>query len=133
KFTVTMTYKCSFACIKVTSVLAFMLFFHTAFAQDGFRDVDKVLDEKQKLLGKDYVCMIWKKDDTLVYKKEFGDFNSKTVAPVASCSKWLTAALVMMFVDEGKLSLDDKITNWLPIYEKYGKGYITIRHCLSHL
>jgi len=110
-----------------------MLFLQTSFAQQNFSDVDNILAQKQKLLGKDYVCMIWKKDDTLVYKKEFGDFNSKTQAPIASCSKWLTAALVMMFVDEGKLSLDDKITNWLPIYEKYGKGYITIRHCLSHL
>ena len=128
-----MAYKSSSACIKVTSLLAFMLFLQTSFAQQNFSDVDNILAQKQKLLGKDYVCMIWKKDDTLVYKKEFGDFNSKTQAPIASCSKWLTAALVMMFVDEGKLSLDDKITNWLPIYEKYGKGYITIRHCLSHL
>ena len=128
-----MAYKSSCTCIKVTSLMAFMLFLQTSFAQQNFSDLDNILAQKQKLLGKDYVCMIWKKDDTLVYKKEFGDFNSKTQAPIASCSKWLTAALVMMFVDEGKLSLDDKITNWLPIYEKYGKGYITIRHCLSHL
>jgi CubicO group peptidase (beta-lactamase class C family) len=128
-----MAYLSSSACMKVTSLLAFMLFFQAGFSQQNFSDVDKILSEKQQLLGKDYVAMIWKKDDTLLYKKEFGDFNSKTVAPIASCSKWLTAALVMMFVDEGKLSLDDKITNWLPIFEKYGKGYITIRHCLSHM
>jgi CubicO group peptidase (beta-lactamase class C family) len=39
----------------------------------------------------------------------------------------------MTFVDEGKLSLDDKITKWLPEYEKYAKNYITIRTCLSHM
>jgi CubicO group peptidase (beta-lactamase class C family) len=128
-----MAYNRSSACIKVTSVLAFMLFFQTSFGQPNFGDLATILEQKQKLLGKDYVCMVWKKDDTLVYKKEFGDFNSKTQAPIASCSKWMTAALVMMFVDEGKLSLDDKITNWLPVYEKYGKGYITIRQCLSHM
>ena len=77
--------------------------------------------------------MIWEKNDTLIYKKETGDFNSKTQAPIASCSKWLTAALVMTFVDEGKLSLDDNITKWLPEFEKYGKNYITIRTCLSHM
>ncbi|HEY0432546.1 MAG TPA: serine hydrolase, partial [Chitinophagaceae bacterium] len=59
--------------------------------------------------------------------------NSKTQAPVASCSKWLTAALVMTFVDEGKLSLDDKIARWLPEFEKYGKNYISIRDCLCHM
>ena len=62
-----------------------------------------------------------------------GLFNSKTVAPIASASKWLTAVLVMQLVDEGKLSLDDNISRYLPEFEKYGKNYITLRHCLSHL
>src|SRR5213075_3338675 len=128
-----MAYKSAGTCLKGISLFLSLLLLQPVVAQSNFSELDNSLKEKQKLLGKDFVVMIWKKDDTLVYKKEAGDFNSKTQAPVASCSKWLTAALVMMFVDEGKLSLDDKITNWLPIYEKYGKGYITIRHCLSHL
>jgi CubicO group peptidase (beta-lactamase class C family) len=127
-----MTYKNALTCIKVTGVLIFMLLLQPVFGQPNFNDLDNILQQKQKLLGKDYVVMIWKKDDTLVYKKEAGDFNSRTVAPVASCSKWLTTALVMMFVDEGKISLDDKITKWLPEFEKYGKNFITVRHCLSH-
>src|SRR2546423_8377355 len=110
---VTMAYKNFSTCTKVISSLFFLLFLQPVIAQQNFSDLDNVLQEKQKLLGKDFVVMIWskgtlseKKDDTLVYKKEIGEFNSKTQAPVASCSKWLTAALVMMFVDEGKLSLD---------------------------
>jgi CubicO group peptidase (beta-lactamase class C family) len=79
------------------------------------------------------VVLIWEKDDTLVYKKEVGEYKSKTVAPIASCSKWLTAALVMQFVDEGKISLDDPVVKYLPVFEKYMKKYITIRHCLSHM
>ncbi len=128
-----MACKNSSTCIKVTTVFAFLLLLQPVFAQQKFSDLDDIFLQKQKLLGKDFVVMIWKKDDTLVYKKELGDFNSKTQAPIASCSKWLTAALVMTFVDEGKLSLDDKITKWLPEFEKYGKNYITIRTCLSHL
>jgi CubicO group peptidase (beta-lactamase class C family) len=130
-----MAYNRSSACTKVTFLFAVMLIFQTGFAQKNFSDIDNILMQKQPLLGKDYVALIWSKQqgDTLVYKKEFGEFNSKTQEPIASCSKWLTAALVMMFVDEGKLSLDDKVSNWLPIFEKYGKGYITIRHCLSHM
>ncbi|HEY6503037.1 MAG TPA: serine hydrolase domain-containing protein [Chitinophagaceae bacterium] len=112
---------------------AFLLFLQPVFAQYDFKELDQEFQNKQPLLGKDMVFMIWKKDDTLIYKKEVGDFNSKTVAPIASCSKWLTAALVMQFVDEGKLSLDDKITRWLPEFEKYGKNYITLRLCLSHM
>jgi CubicO group peptidase (beta-lactamase class C family) len=35
-------------------------------------------------------------------------------------------------VQEGKLSLDDNVGKYLPIFPKWMKGYITIRHCLSH-
>jgi CubicO group peptidase (beta-lactamase class C family) len=132
-----MTYKTCFPCIKGMNLSAILLILQSVLqavvAQQKFSELDDILTQKQKLLGKDFVVMLWKKDDTLVYKKELGDFNSKTQAPIASCSKWLTAALVMTFVDEGKLSLDDKITKWLPEFEKYGKNYITIRTCLSHM
>jgi CubicO group peptidase (beta-lactamase class C family) len=138
----TMAYPILSVCIKVTTVLAFLLILQPVVGQrnakplpgqEKLSDLDDLLAQKQKTLGKDFVVMVWKKDDTLVYKKELGEFNSKTQAPVASCSKWLTAALVMTFVDEGKLSLDDKIAKWLPEFEKYGKNYITIRNCLSHM
>lgn len=102
------------------------------FAQYNWTELDAELQAKQKLLGENVVAMIWK-DGAVIYKKEMGDFNSTTVAPIASCSKWLTAALVMQFVDEGKLSLDDKVARYIPAFEKNGKGDITIRHCLSHM
>ena len=139
-----MTYKHWFTCIKGINFIAALLLLQsvlqpiaaqkkTDVGQQKFPELDDIISQKQKLLGKDFVVMLWKKDDTLVYKKELGDFNSKTQAPIASCSKWLTTALVMTFIDEGKLSLDDKITKWLPEFEKYGKTYITIRACLSHM
>jgi CubicO group peptidase (beta-lactamase class C family) len=138
----TMAYRIYLSCIKVTSLLGFLLILQPVAGQknlkplpgqEKFSDLDELLVQKQKAFGKDFVVMLWKKDDTLVYKKEIGEFNSKTQAPIASCSKWLTVALVMTFVDEGKLSLDDKISKWLPEFEKYGKNYITIRNCLSHM
>lgn len=128
-----MAYKNSSTCTKVITLFGLLLLFQPAFSQKNFTDLDDILQQNQKLLGKDFVVMIWKKNDTLAYEKHFGDFNTKTQAPIASCSKWLTAALVMEFVDQGKLSLDDKITKWLPEFEKYGKNYITIRTCLSHM
>jgi CubicO group peptidase (beta-lactamase class C family) len=127
-----MSYKVSSICTKVISVALFMLLLQPAFAQNKWAELDSELQAKQKLLGTNLVAMIWK-GDSLVYKKEMGDFNSKTQAPIASCSKWLTAALVMQFVDEGKISLDDKIGKWLPEFDRYGKAYITIRNCLSHM
>ena len=126
-----MSYKVSGICLKVLSVLCFLLLLQPANAQYNWTAVDTELQTNQKLLGNNVVAMIWK-GDSLIYKKEMGDFNSKTQAPIASCSKWLTAALVMQFVDEGKISLDDPVVKYLPYFEKYFKSYITIRQCLSH-
>ena len=39
----------------------------------------------------------------------------------------------MQFIDEGKLSLDDKVSKYIPLFATYNKNYITIRHCLSHM
>ena len=103
-----------------------------AYCQYNWTELDAELQAKQKLLGNNVVTMIWK-GDSIIYKKEMGDFTTKTQAPVASCSKWLTAALVMQFVDEGKISLDDPVVKYLPFFEKYFKSYITIRQCLSHM
>ncbi|HEX7845567.1 MAG TPA: serine hydrolase domain-containing protein [Chitinophagaceae bacterium] len=126
-----MSHKVSLICMKVTSITAFLLFFQPLFAQNKWAELDQELQAKQKLLGTNVVAMIW--TDTLVYKKEMGDFNTKTQAPIASCSKWLTAALIMQLVDEGKVSLDDKVGRWIPEFARYGKSYITLRDCLSHM
>jgi CubicO group peptidase (beta-lactamase class C family) len=129
---VTMSHKVSLICLKSSLAAVFMLFLQPVVAQYNWTETENYLRDEQKLLGTDAVAMIWK-GDSLIYKKEMGKFDSKTQAPIASCSKWLTAALVMQFVDEGKLSLDDKVIKYIPEFDKYFKGYITIRQCLSHM
>lgn len=89
------------------------------------------LQKYAKDLGNDFVVMV-QQADKLVYKMEFGEMKATMQEPVGAASQWLTAALVMTFVEEGKLSLDDKLGDYLPIYQSYSKGYITIRQCLSH-
>jgi CubicO group peptidase (beta-lactamase class C family) len=96
----------------------------------NFPDLDGVVQKNQKQFGNNLVAMVW--TDTLVYKRELGEFDAKTVVPIASASKWLTAALALKMAEEGKISLDDKVSQYLPIFELYGKNYITIRHCLTH-
>ncbi|RYY53359.1 MAG: class C beta-lactamase-related serine hydrolase [Chitinophagaceae bacterium] len=130
---VTMSYKTTRNCLKCSILALGLLVLQVATAQDGFADLDQALSAKQKQLGKSYVLQVWKAGDTLAYLKTSPELNARTAVPVAGSSKWLTAALLMVFVDEGKISLDDKITRWLPEFEKYGKNYITLRHCLSHM
>jgi CubicO group peptidase (beta-lactamase class C family) len=61
------------------------------------------------------------------------DFTADTRQPVASCSKWYSAALVMRFADEGRLQLSDTVGKYLPVLSQHGKGNITISQCLSHM
>lgn len=49
---------------------------------------------------------------------------------IASISKQFLGALVLLLEDEGKLSLDDKVTKYMP--EVTGADRITIRQLLSH-
>lgn len=127
-----MSYKFALICLKCSLLGLFLLFLQPVRAQEDWSDLDAALTSRQKLLGNNLVMMVWK-NDTVAYKKELGEFNSKTQAPIASASKWLTAALVMVLVDEGKLSLDDKVSQYIPEFERYGKNYITLRICLSHM
>jgi CubicO group peptidase (beta-lactamase class C family) len=126
-----MSHNAAARCLKFSTLLGFMLICLAGQAQYNFGEVDNFLSATQKALGNDVAALIYK-DGKIIYQKELGTFTIKTKAPIASCSKWLTAALVMTFVDEGKLSLDDKVSTYLPIFETYGKTYITIRNCLSH-
>ncbi len=119
-------------CMKVSLGLIFLLLLQPAYSQYNFTEVDKKIEDAKKELGGNAIAMIYK-DGKIIYQKAIGEFTAKTQAPIASCSKWLTAALVMTYVDEGKLSLDDKVSKFLPIMTKYSKGFITIRHCLSHM
>lgn len=117
--------------MKVSPTLIFMLLLQVVHGQYDFSALDEKLETYKSKLGNNVVAMIYK-DGKMIYNKSLGDFNATTQAPVASCSKWLTAALVMTFVDEGKLSLDDYVSKYIPEFTSYGKGYITIRQCLSH-
>lgn len=64
---------------------------------------------------------------------DLGNYTADTKQQIASCSKWLSAALIMTFIDEGKLKLTDSVGKFLPALTKAGKGKITISQCLSHL
>jgi len=134
--------------------ILFLLSFTTVSAQD-FHKVDAWLDTHTEEMGGRSFLIIYK-DGKIVHthavnnlsrrqkvianviarrtNKEANteDYVINTRQPIASCSKWLSAALVMTFVDEGKLKLNDTIGKYLPVLSKSGKGKITIAQCLSH-
>ena len=54
-----------------------------------------------------------------------------TVYPIGSDTKQFTAAAILQLRDQGKLSVDDEITKWLPDFETRGNK-VTLRHLLGH-
>ena len=127
----TMSYKVKRTCLTFSMLLISLLIWRPVFSQFDFGQLDQLFKQNQKILG-NYAALIYK-DGKIVYQKQGNtDFTIKSPALIANAGNWLTAALVMTFVDEGKISLDDKVSNYIPIFKTYSKSYITIRNCLTN-
>src|SRR5664279_2399814 len=125
-------------------------------AQSGFAKLDDWMEVNTKEMGGRTILVIYK-DGKIIYNKSVNemsrrqkkldkyvskkqgkstdtdDYTLESRQLIASCSKWYSAALVMTFVDEGKLRLSDTVGSFLPVLSQHGKGNITISECLSHL
>jgi CubicO group peptidase (beta-lactamase class C family) len=125
-------------------------------AQQSFSKVDQWLADNVSKMGGRAILLVYK-DGKVIYTHaenemsgrqkmvnkflakrsgkaaNTGDFTTTSRQMVASCSKWFSAALVMTFVDEGKLKLTDTVGKYLPVLSQHGKGNITISECLSHM
>jgi uncharacterized protein YbbC (DUF1343 family)/CubicO group peptidase (beta-lactamase class C family) len=57
-----------------------------------------------------------------------------TIFDLASLTKVVaTTTSVMMLVEEGKIRLNDRVSTFIPGFERYGKANITIRHLMTHV
>jgi CubicO group peptidase (beta-lactamase class C family) len=136
-----MSYKVKVTCLACSLTFISLLFCLASFSQKkpapspspyNFDALDNLVKQNQKALGPDFVVLVWK-DGLPVYTKEgSADFTAKAQSPIAGAANWMISALVMTYVDEGKLSLDDKVSKYIPIFSTYMKSYITIRNCLTN-
>ena len=84
-------------------------------------------------------CVLAIDDGKVVFEHTSGlaDIDAKTPCTLqtnfrmASVSKQFTATAVMLLVDLGKLSLDDKLTKFFPGFPDYGDK-ITVKQLLAH-
>jgi CubicO group peptidase (beta-lactamase class C family) len=94
-----------------------------------FSAVDRILERAAPRLNGCALVLV--KDGRVIYRKAFGRFSADKVVPVASASKWLSGAVIMSLVDEGRLRLDDPVSKYLPEFDG-DKAGITVRHLFSH-
>jgi CubicO group peptidase (beta-lactamase class C family) len=152
-----MAYKLLKYCLHSSFLLAALLFYQVSSGQTNFKPVEDWVKSNLRELGGRAVLMIYK-DGRMIYSESFNksgirqkmgakmiarktgkdarelmaDYDENSRIGLASCSKWLSAALVMTFADEGKLKLTDTVGKFLPVMSANGKGNITIEQCLSH-
>ncbi len=67
----------------------------------------------------------------LVQQEAWLGYSLDTIVPIASGSKWFTAATIMTMVDEGLIGLDEPIATYVPELEGRKTGEITMRQLLS--
>ena len=83
------------------------------------------------------------KNDTVIYSKGFGSreigkdpkVNDQTTFGIGSISKSFTALTLGLLVDEGKISWDDRVKDYLSyfeLYDPYVSENFTIRDLLTH-
>src|ERR1700722_14532467 len=51
---------------------------------------------------------------------------------IASITKPVTVAAVMMLLERGRLALDDHVTDYVPAFAANGKRDVLIRHLMTH-
>ena len=57
-----------------------------------------------------------------------------TVFDLASLTKVVaTTTAMMQLVEQGTVRLTDPVASWVPGFERFGKGGITVRHLLTHV
>ena len=116
-------------------VFGLWLFAMPAFASETVYDFSAVTNLIQSWVNKDYYSgcgLIVAKGDKIVFERCFGNSTPDKVFFIASSGKWLAATTIMTLVDEGKLSLEDHPSRWLPEFKDDPKDKTTLRQLLSH-
>jgi len=104
---------------------------------DETAQVDTLVTDALKSSGAPSASVAIVRDGKIVFAKAYGDQGPgmKATSPaakyqIASISKQFTAAAILLLEDEGRLSLDDKVSKWVP--DITDADQITIRQLLSH-
>lgn len=109
-----------------------------SFAQQNVQKIDALLKQYNDY-GQFNGSILVAENGKVIYKKGFGMANMEWNIPnqpdtkfrIASITKQFTAALVLQLVEEGKIKLDGKITDYLTDYRKDTGGRVTIHQLLN--
>ncbi len=110
-----------------------------AFAQQNAQQIDDLLKQYYEYGQLNGTVLVADKGK-IIYEKGFGQANMEwaianqpdTKFRIGSVTKQFTATLILQLVEEGKIKLDGKLSDYLPDYRKDTGSKITIHQLLNH-
>ena len=127
----------NFCLIGFFSVL--IVFSHDIMAQDLEKSFDEIISAQYKP-AEPGAAVLLAKEGKIIYRKAFGmadlelgvPMKPEMVFEIGSMTKQFTAVSILMLMEQGKLTLEDDITKYIPDYPTQGYK-ITIHHLLTHI
>src|SRR5690349_4651879 len=121
------------------ALLAILALQTSAFAQDKGAKIDELLSLYQKYDQFNGSALV-AENGKVIYKGGFGLANMEWNIPntpdtkfrLGSITKQFTATLTMQLVEQGKIKLDAKISDYLPDYRQDIGQKVTIHQLLTH-
>ncbi|HEU4834983.1 MAG TPA: serine hydrolase [Pyrinomonadaceae bacterium] len=112
---------------------------HLAFAQDHATKIQELLSLAHKYRQFNGAALV-AENGKVVYKGAYGQANMEWNLPntpdtkfrLGSITKQFTATVIMQLVEQGKIKLDAKLSDYLPDYRKDTGSKVTIHHLLTH-
>lgn len=123
----------------LTLVLVACLTATTAFAQQSAQKIESLMKLYYDY-GQFNGSVLVADKGKIIYEKGFGMANMEWSIPnqpdtkfrIGSVTKQFTATLILQLVEEGKIKLDGKLSDYLPDYRKDTGERITIHQLLNH-
>lgn len=111
---------------------------HT-FAQTRAKRIDELMTLYHKYSQFNGVILVAERGQ-VVYERAFGQANLEWGIPntldtkfeIASMTKPMTALIIMQLVEEGKIRLDGKVSDYIPYYPRETGTKITVDQLLNH-
>ncbi len=103
---------------------------NTAVAYD-FSRVDAAIERLMVTYGVEGASMKVARHGEIIYEGDFGTFDGTTAVTIGSASKWMSVSALFTLIEDGTLSLQDRIDKHLDFFPERTKG-ITLHQLVSH-
>ena len=121
------------------AAIVLLVFQAAALAQDKPAKIQEILSLAHKYRQFNGTALV-SENGKVIYKKAFGMANMEWEIPntpetrfrLGSITKQFTAVLTLQLVEQGKIKLDAKLSDYLPDYRQDIGNKVTVHHLLTH-